>query len=95
MSKTPDQTSRLIILNKHPQEYTPQYREILVSDPMTTNEALDIGKKAAKEYPAGIAGLAFIESVTAPATVTLNCDLCNTRKQPQSIPMVKLLLGIK
>jgi len=95
MPKTPDQTSRLVILNKHPQEYIPRYRDILVSEPMTTHEALKIGKSAAqKNYPLGVAGFVFIEGATAPATVKLDCDTCNTRRQTQSIEMLKFLLGL-
>lgn len=92
MPKTPDLTSRLVILKKHPQEYASKYRDILISEPMTTHEALKIGKSAAKKHPLGIAGFAFIEGATAPATVELDCDTCNTRRQPQSVEMLKLLI---
>lgn len=94
MPKTPDQNSRLVILNKYPKHYVPRYRDILVSEPMTKYEALELGQKAAEKHPIGVAGLGFIESVTAPATVEFDCDTCTTRRQPQSIEMLKFLFNL-
>lgn len=93
MPKTPDLTSRLIILNKHPQKYIPIARDLLVSEPMTSQQALEIGKMAVAKHPLGIAGFAFIEGAKAPATVKLNCPTCTARKQTQTVDMLKLLLG--
>ena len=96
MPKTPDQNPRLVILNKYPEHYAPRFRDILVSDPITTREALALGKKVnEKYYPIGVSGFAFIEGATDPAIVKLDCDTCDSRRQAHDIEYLKFLLGVE
>lgn len=92
---TPD-TNRasLAIIDIYPYEFLPKARCLLYSETMPLEEALSLGRKAMERLPDHMRRRAFIEDVTAPATVRLICEHCNKRKNPYSLGFLKLLLNV-